>query len=203
MYQLYLRFGGWTEGGRGKDERGKCSWEEQSRSENQRPRWFPVCTTGTTGPGKTGEHKKRAKRESWKRSVAAREEDKEVVLLYCWCKMLDRGTCRHYELVSPFRGSLSSLGTRVNHVTRGGTGVTKYLCTDVERPGNVWGTLKAELSFFLWLVRFLKAARQCQSRGSLLRESGLLRVLMSGIFSSANDRVVFWYPSVFGVCSDR
>jgi len=35
--------------------------------------------------------------------------------------MLDRGTCRHYELVSPFRGSLSSLGTRVNHETRRGT----------------------------------------------------------------------------------
>lgn len=45
-----------------------------------------VHTTGTTGPGKTGEHKKRAKRESWKRSVAVRKEDKEVVLLYCWMR---------------------------------------------------------------------------------------------------------------------
>ena len=45
----------------------------------------------------------------------------------CCCtvdaKMLDRGTCRHYELVSPlWRFSLSSLGTRVNHETRRGTG---------------------------------------------------------------------------------
>lgn len=52
--------------------------------------WFPVCTTGTTGPGKTGEHKKRAKRESWKRSVAAREEDKEVVPVVL--PMQDAGT---------------------------------------------------------------------------------------------------------------
>jgi len=139
----------WEDGGKDTSEE---SVAERNRAEARRPRWFPVCTTGTTGPGKTGEHKKRAKRESWKRSVAAREEDKEVVLLYCWCKMLDRGTCRHYELVSPFRGfSLSSLGTRVNHETRGGNGseVTKYLCTDVEGPGtrSVWGTLKAELFF--------------------------------------------------------
>lgn len=76
--------------------------------------------------------------------------------------------------------------------------MTKHLCTDVyEGPGirKVYeGLFRAGLflSFLLWLVRFLKAARQCQSRGSLLRESGLLRVLMSGIFSSANDRVVFF-----------
>lgn len=76
-----------------------------------------------------------------------------------------------------------------------GSEVTKHLCTDVRRARYKWsvrGTLRAELFilFFLWLVRFLKAARQCQSRGSLLRESGLLRVLMSGVFSSAN--VVFF-----------
>lgn len=90
-------FGGRTEGG-GREgyERGKCSWEEQSKRESKTS-MVPWCTTGTTGPGKTGEHKKeRAKRESWKRSVAAREEDKEVVLLYCRCEMLDRGTCGHY-----------------------------------------------------------------------------------------------------------
>lgn len=85
IYQLYSRFGRtrWREDG-GKDTSVESVAERnRARSENQRPRWFPVCTTGTTGPGKTGEHKKRAKRESWKRSVAAREVDKEVVLLYC------------------------------------------------------------------------------------------------------------------------
>lgn len=155
-------------------------------------------------------------REAWPQE----KEDKEVVLL-CTAdgEMLDRGTCRHYELVSPFRGSLSSLGTRVNHETRegwwvggggGGYGneVMKYLCTDVERPGVAYEVPSKRnflsfFLFFLWLVRFLKAARQCQSRGSLLREPGLLRVSMSGIFSSANDRWCFWCSSVFGVCSDR
>lgn len=55
-------------------------------------------------------------REAWPQE----KKTKKSCCCTARCKMLDRGTRRHYELVSPFRGSLSSLGTRVNHETRGG-----------------------------------------------------------------------------------
>lgn len=81
------------------------------------------------------------------------------------------GLARHYELVSPFlEVSLSSLGTRVNHETRGaaargggrglnGSEVTKIplYYTDAEGPGYIRGAYMRELSlkrnfFFLLFV---------------------------------------------------
>lgn len=161
----YVNYPRVSEGGRYRKKNTRaqkvCNWtEERSKQTGNQSIGGCLCTTGTTGPGKTGEHKKRAKRESWRWAwpQERRQRSRAVVLL-----VRDAGPwdLRGYSTrVSPFR--FFSLFSGNAHQIKEwgmweGNGNERQVCVCMcEMIYTFWRVASWGLKRnFLWLVKSL------------------------------------------------